>query len=457
MERQILHRLVIAGVTAGGVILALFIGFALFFHAAAVRSTVRLADRVDPARARLFIRTSDPAFLLEAIDRLGPFMGDSKPGPEQVTTGDLYELAVLESGSGGTAWILSIHQRNAGTHATIATNTDLHLLLPQSQRKRSLGYTPLFRRTRTSVEDNGQSAVWLRTSALSPAISQAQTLLLAAMDPVEEAMILWKTPREGTVLLSIKEMRDSLRRQTVASGLPENPLLLVDVSDPAAWLTLAAAAVYRRDRVLAEGISGIVKQELLTSVGSTDIPRALSTLLAGPVSIGVFGSDEGIRWIMLSSTDTFGRAKEMLSAVANRRAEGTVRRMQFFGRENARTDIAPQPIELEEIAARKEWTMLRIGSGGTALFAGLAGRRYALSNNLSLLETSIGTVETRGGEIGVLQGSVDLAWLQSVTEESDLPEISDLLLGADAAAFRWNAEPFSRGLQVDWTLTRTRP
>ena len=67
--------------------------------------TLHLADRIDATHSILYVSTPDRAILFGALHRYQNILSIGAPKEVDIAVADRYEFALIQTGSGETAWI----------------------------------------------------------------------------------------------------------------------------------------------------------------------------------------------------------------------------------------------------------------------------------------------------------------------------------------------------------------
>ncbi len=432
----------VALATIGGILLSLKVD----------PNKLSLADRVDPTQAQVFIQTVDPIFLMKTINQFGSLMGERKLGPENLKTGDLYELVILENGSGSQAWVLYVHNTRKNSAATFVSDDDPGLLLPINKHRSSLAFSPLF----THIPEGNHTVVWFKIETFPLPSSPVSTLIQSAMSTATEGLVTWKNSSEGSLFLRGLTLKESTMRLPWSGD--NNPLFWFAVANPANLTKSLDARLAAKNQTLQEGIAGMLKSKLAVLTGRTDLEQIAQEILAGPFAVSIIrGSGSALSYAIIGTALSRNSIDQWTEALASKVTAGSVRRLQFYKGENTRTDISLDSAgKHQELGTKNGWTLKRIGiEPDSDILIAVDERHYIISNTVTSLEEL--TKKSDSSRVG-LSASIDIPWTLAEAEKNvpflglELREFIRYWLGESLQRLSWDTNPISGGIRIDWVL-----
>ncbi len=441
---SVLHKFRMAFAAAIGSAVALASAAGIFLHLNEGSTIVRLSDRIDPARAIVYVSTPDRKLLFSTIDRYRS-MTRNAPSESNTAAADRYEYALLRTGSGAAAWIMNGY----------TDNIDTSLLLPTKSRA-SLTRTPFF----ASLPESAESFVWFDLASFPLPESAGADIVRAAFSAYTEGILLLESAEHGKLML---------RRPSLSSDVPVDDdmladdanLLRISLGNPKSALSTLRAGLTEKNRPLLEGLVGILGAQMEKRTGSSDLSAIGSDLLSGPTVLSVQRIDNGALAVTLSGTARHSSVfSAWLQKAAARMTEGRIRRREFL-KEYTRTDVVTDDTAVWTDRTREHgWMIQRLGATGSDLSFTVAtlGSRYIIGNAEDLVRNSVGEqMPSRSGKIG--SGTADVAWATAQAESllpflAPLRPVTEAILGSYSATLTWSIAPMSRGIMIDWTLGR---
>lgn len=457
MFLRFLHRFRIVLAACVGIAIALATAAGIFLSLRADPKTLNLAQRIDPTRAMVFITTPDRERFFEVIDHFAGLMNESMPTEQDVAPADTYEFALLSSGSGSTDWIIYGRKASDDTHVTLVSNDDPSLFLAPTERRHSLAGTAFF----AAATKSATSLLWFKTLYLPLPTSESADIARALLAPHEEVAILFGARGQGRLMV----INDTLNLRGTAPDLTisNDPasLLGMSLSEPAAILENFTRALQSKNPALTEGITGILKAQAQTYLGSSDLALIAHDLLSGPASLTLRRNNMGEILFAFSSTAGSTIIRDSwLVTMASAMKEGNVRRMEFFKKEYTRTDVtAADTTGWRGGGTYKNWSLRHLGGTGSdvSLTLAVSGRRYVAGNDTSLVEAMIDSNAAMSTSLA--SGTADIGVLSQETE-TRLPFLQpvrstvEALLGPSPEHLTWRMTQVGDYLTIDWSLSR---
>ncbi len=416
--------------------------------------TLHLADRIDATHSILYVSTPDRAILFGALHRYQNILSIGAPKEVDIAVADRYEFALIQTGSGETAWILDSVNTTKGTHVMQASKTDVSLL-PLTERRQSLASTPLFK----SVSEPTASFAWFDTAAIPLPESESALLVQAALSSYSEGLIQFDAVGRGR--LSLIGQTKPLHGN--AGEIPNThplPLLGISLSEPAAVLQNFGTEFTAKDPALLEGMTGILKAQLQKLTGSTDVNGLADDLLTGPFTIIIKQGDADALLFALSGTATSAKVfDQWKTSILSLQTEGIIRTKEFFEKEYTRTDVTAKQVA-ENTASRdyKNWILdVPQGSGAElSLMTAQKARKYILGNNEQLIKSMI-DADAGMPSSGVSTGSADMTWFASIAKAhmpflGSIRETVEAFFGTFPSRLVWKVSTIPNGIIVDWQI-----
>ncbi len=453
MSMKIVYRFRIALATVVGVTIALATASGIFLQLTIDPESLQLADRIDASHTILYLATNKRETVMHAISRYKTVLNDEGPSESDITIADQYEFALLRTQSGTLVWI--IEERNEKQERrTRSSLEDPSLFLPVSQRRQSVGSSPLFEH----VTQSQQSLAWFDIEALPIPESASSSLVRAVLSSFEVGLVQFDTSDRGTLLLQKKKISESWKHANIASV--EDVLLSISLSDPTALLLDCINGLATRDQAFLEGLTGIVQATMQKLTGSTDLATMGADLLAGPLSIQL--TQRSKNTILFAISGTAKDAKkftEWSALLRSMQEDGHIRTMDFYNNEYSRTDVVSKQTHSSALTEEYDGWTLEFPEGTHqegSLMTALHGRKFILGNSETLMKSTIdATSQILTSGIGA--GSLDMTWAIQEAETrlpflAPISETIHALFGSIPARLRWRISTIPSGIRVDWQI-----
>ncbi len=454
-----LHRFRIVTLITIGIAIALAAIVGIALNLTVDPKTLHLSDRINPTATVLYISTTDRATLFTTLNRFDALLGDKKPSPTDFANADRYEFAIVQSGSGNLSWMFYGHNIQARNHVTVLSENNPSLFLPLKERRKSLSFTPLF----TEAGESEKSLVWFRTAFFPLPEIESATIVQALLAPYSVGIIFFDTSDQGQLLL-LSEITTMKGGSIERSDTDDAPFDL-SLGNTKTLIDSFVTALQEKDAELLDGLAGILKARMKKFTGLSDLQKIRSDLFSGPLNITLrngIGTE-----VLFSISGTASQEKVIgswIHAIASMNMEGTMRHMDFFKKEFTRTDIVADETQgLQTLEEYKGWSMTQIGGSGSdlSIVAATAGRRYVLGSNQELVKQVIDGYGTSQSS-ALAAGTMDIPWFTKQAEDQ-LPFLIPLrptmesLFGTSGSRLSWHIAPITRGIRIDWSLTRFAP